>query len=135
MRILLLVIMMVSVLLSADLGWSHNYKEALKQAKKEKKHLYMLITSKNCRWCKKFAATTLQDKATLATLNKKYILLNVDKNLDFFPSKFDGSRVPKHYFLTSNGEEIYSILGYWDSEDFASFLKDVDARYVKNFKK
>lgn len=132
-KILLSIMMLVSVLLSADLGWNSDYKEALKQAKVQKKNVYMLITSQSCRWCRKFEATTLQDKATLAALNKKYVLLHVDKDLDFFPEKFNRKRVPRHYFLTAKGEVIYSFLGYWNSEDFASFLGDVDSRYIKKF--
>ncbi len=132
-KILLSIMMLVSVLLSADLDWPSDYEEALKQAKVQNKHVYMLITAQGCRWCRKFEATTLQDKATLELLNKKYVLLHVDKDLDFFPKKFDTKRVPKHYFITEKGEEIYSFLGYWNSEDFTSFLDDVDARYTKKF--
>ncbi len=132
-KILISIMMLGSVLLSADLEWPSDYEEALKQAKIQKKHVYMLITAQGCRWCRKFEATTLQDKSILELLNKKYILLHVDKDLDFFPKKFDSNRVPRHYFLTEKGEEIYSFLGYWNSEDFASFVGDVDSRYIKKF--
>ena len=132
-KILLSITMLVSVLLSAELGWGSDYDEALKQAKVQKKHIYMLITSQTCRWCRKFEDTTLQDKTTLATLNKEYVLLHVDKDLDFFPEKFDSKRVPRHYFRTAKGEEIYSFMGYWNSEDFGSFLGDVDAKYAQKF--
>lgn len=125
--------MLVSVLLSADLDWPSDYEAALKQAKVEKKQVYMLITAEGCKWCRKFEATTLQDKAILELLNKKYVLLHVDKDLDFFPKKFDSKRVPRHYFITDKGEEIYSFLGYWNSEDFTSFLDDINAKYIKKF--
>lgn len=132
-KILISIMTLVSVLLSADLGWGSDYDEALKEAKIENKQVYMLITSQGCRWCRKFEATTLQDKATLAALNKKYVLLHVDKDLDFFPEKFNRKRVPRHYFITAKGEEIHSFLGYWNSEDFASFLSDVDKKYIEKF--
>ena len=133
MKILLSIMALVSLLLSAELNWSSEYDEVLKEAKVQKKNVYMLITAEDCRWCRKFEATTLQDKATLERLNEKYVLLHVDKDLDFFPKKFDRKRVPKHYFLTDEGEEIHSFLGYWSSEDFASFLDDVEKRYKENF--
>ncbi|MBU1216035.1 thioredoxin family protein [bacterium] len=131
MKILLLMMLFVGALFGADLDWNHDYKKALEQAKIEKKDVYMLITSANCRWCRKFEATTLQDEAILQRLKKQYVLLHIDRDEDYMPEHFKKKRVPRHYFLRAGGEVIYSFLGYWANEDFASFLHDVDKRRIK----
>ena len=134
MKVLLITIALISTLFSAELDWPNDYNKALEIAKKENKHVYMLITSESCRWCRKFEATTLQDEATLERLKSKYVLLHISRDRDYMPSKFKKKRVPRHYFITQKGEVIYSFLGYWNAEDFDSFLDDVDRRYKKKFK-
>jgi thioredoxin-related protein len=135
MKFLISVVMLVSALLSAELDWPNDYKAALKQASKEKKDVYMLVTSQSCRWCRKFESTTLQDEVILERLKQKYVLLHVDRDADFIPAKFKKERVPRHYFITAKSEVIYSFLGYWSSEDFDSFLDDVERKYKKKFTK
>ena len=125
-RYLLTILMFGTMLFSAELNWDSDYEKALKEAQKQNKDVYMLITANDCRWCRKFESTTLQEKVVIDRLKKQYILLHVDREMDDFPKSFKSKRVPRHYFLTSKGEIIYSFLGYWKKDDFFSFLKDVD---------
>ena len=131
MKKLIILLVLVSSLFGADIDWPSEYKEALVQAKKENKHIYMLITANDCRWCRKFERTTLQDPKIIKALKEKYVLLHIDREMDMddMPSTFKSKRVPRHYFLDNNGEVIYTFLGYWDSLDFNSFLDDVDKEY------
>jgi len=115
-------------LFGAELDWNDDYDKALKEAKAQNKDVYMLVTSSNCKWCKKFQKTTLQDEATIERLKQQYVLLHIDKNKSYMPKKSKKKKVPRHYFITNKGEVIYSFLGYWDVEDFASFLEDVDKK-------
>ena len=134
MKFLIIMIALISTLMSSELNWSDDYDKALKIAKKEKKHIYVFVSSSTCKWRRKFENTTLADTEILKMLNKKYVLVHIDKDIDDFPSWFEVSRVPKHYFVTSKGEEIFSFLGYWDNVDFRSFLQDVDIEYKKKIK-
>lgn len=120
-------------LFGSELGWSHDYAQALEQAKKENKKVYMLITSENCRWCRKFENTTLSEPETIAKLKQKYVLVHVDRDKDVFPTKLLRKNVPRHYVLSANGNVIYTFLGYWNSEDFFSFMQEAERRfsYVK----
>ena len=120
-----------TLLFGVNLDWPNNYEVALQEAKKENKSVYMLITSQDCRWCRKFENTTLQEEIVIGKLKEKYILLHVDRDKDAFPNKFKRERVPRHYFIKANGDVIYSFLGYWDREDFFSFLREVEKRYEK----
>ena len=131
MKYIWLTLILISSLLSAELGWLDDYEVSLKIAKKENKDIYVFVTSSTCRWCKKFENTTLQDKEVLKLLNKKYVLVHADRDMDDLPEWFNAKRVPKHYFVTAKGKEIYSFLGYWDSLDFKSYLGDVDKAKIE----
>jgi uncharacterized protein YyaL (SSP411 family) len=129
MKYLILTLLLISSLWSAELGWSDDYETSLKVAQKENKDLYVLITSSTCRWCRKFENTTLQDKEVLKMLNEKYVLVHIDRDIDDFPSWMNIRSVPRHYFVTPKDEEIFTFVGYWDSLDFKSFLGDVEKEY------
>jgi thioredoxin-related protein len=135
MRYIILTLLLISSLWSAELGWSDNYEKSLKVAQKENKNLYVLITSSTCRWCRKFENTTLQDKEVLKRLSEKYVLVHIDRDIDDFPSWMKIKSVPRHYFVTAKGEEIFTFLGYWDSLDFKSFLGDVEKEHKQKIKK
>jgi thioredoxin-related protein len=135
MKYLLIIITLVSTLMSAELGWSDEYEDSLKIAQKENKDVYVLVTSSTCRWCRKFENTTLQDEKILKQLKEKYVLVHADRDIDDLPEWFNVKRVPKHYFVTAKGEEIFSFLGYWDSLDFTSFLGDVERERKKKIEK
>jgi len=127
MKYILITMALISTLWSTELvGFSDDYEASLKIAQKQNKDLYVLITSVNCRWCIKFEKTTLQDKEILKMLKEKYVLVHADRDMDDLPSWMNSKRVPKHYFVTAEGKEIFSFLGYWDSLDFRSFLGDVE---------
>lgn len=128
MRLILMTILLMSTLFGTKLDFTNDYDAALELAKKENKDVYMLITSEDCRWCRKFENTTLSDDSFVTSLEKEYVILHVSRDTDKIPSRFFAKRVPKHYFLTNDGEEIYSFLGYWNIEDFSSFLSDVEKR-------
>lgn len=134
MRQIIMIIALASALFSLELGFSSNYEASLKKAQKEKKDVYMLITSDDCQWCRKFEAKTLSNKKFVRKIQEKYVIVHVTRDVDDIPSRFFAKRVPKHYFLTNKGEEIYSFLGYWNVDDFSSFLKDVQKKKVEGLK-
>ena len=37
--------------------------------------------------------------------------------------------VPKHYFMMPDQSQLYSVPGYWGTEDFHSILDDVEKKY------
>ncbi len=133
MIISLINIIFSTIMFGYELEFSNDYNEVMKEAQKEKKDVYMLITSSNCRWCKKFEESTLINIPLIKTIEKKYVILHVTRGFDDIPQKFEALRVPKHYFLSNKGEIIYSFAGYWSAEDFSSFLDDV-AKRKKEFR-
>lgn len=132
MKLLLITILFVATLFGSELEFTSDYNAALKQAKAENKDIYMLVTSESCKWCRKFENKTLVNIPLVKKIEKEYVILHVTRDFDYIPAKFKVKRVPKHFFLTQNAEEIYSFLGYWNVEDFSSFLDEVQKKKKKD---
>lgn len=131
MKFIITLLLLLPSLYASLFDFTDDYNEALKQAQKEKKNIYMLVTSDYCRWCRKFEDTTLEDEQLIELMQKKYVLLHITRSRDYIPEKYVAKKVPKHFFLDPKGEVIHSVLGYWNAEDFRSFLGDVDTK-LKN---
>jgi len=124
-------ILLLATALFSSTDWQTNYNTALKMAQEENKRVYMLIVSDDCRWCNKFERTTLKDKKILQKLNEKYVLLHLIREWDNIPKKFKTTPIPRHYFLTSQGEIIFPVVGYRDIDTFKEFLNNADERYKR----
>ncbi len=118
-----------STALFSSADWMNNYHDALEVAQDKNKRIYMLVVSDDCRWCKKFERTTLKDKKTIQRLQEKYVLLHLSRDRHYIPKKFKTTPVPRHFFLTSKGNEVFPVVGYRDVETFNGFLDDVEKRY------
>ncbi|MCW8896136.1 thioredoxin family protein [Sulfurimonas sp.] len=123
MRYLILTIALISTLCAVD--WPSDYDEAKEQAKKEKKNIYMLIGSEYCPWCEKFEKKVLSQKEVIEKLEKDYVLIYLSREIDDIPTHLEKTPVPRHYFLTENGEIIYTIVGYRSVEALYEVLNDV----------
>ncbi len=124
-------IFLLASTLFASVDWQTSYHTALKIAQDENKRVYMLVVSDDCRWCRKFERTTLKDKKILQRLNEKYVLLHLSRDTDYIPSKFKTAPIPRHFFLTAKGEEVFPVVGYRDTIMFNDFLDNADKRYER----
>lgn len=132
MKKIFLVMMLCIGVFGAEIAWNSSYDTALAKAKKESKPLMVLITSEECRWCRKLESTTLQDKEIISRINAKFQAVNVTKDKSIYPKNLTAKMVPTSYFIDpANGKVIYSIPGYWDSEDYNSILDDALRKYKK----
>jgi len=90
----------------------NNYKEAFLVAKKSNKPVFILFTTKYCRWCRKLKDTTFKDEQIIKRLNDEFIVLLLDKNHSSYPAKYNISAVPTVYITNENEEVFTSIMGY-----------------------
>ena len=133
MRYIVSLILISFSLFSAELDWSHNYKQGLVDAKKEHKLLYVFITSDTCKWCRKFESTTLQDRAIKKRLYSEFITIHLSRDRDEIPEKFKTAPVPRHYFTDAEGNILDSTLGHRGVECFDSFMDNAHERFkLKN---
>jgi len=123
-KTLILFFIFFSPLWGIELNSTNDYNKALKQAQKENKKIYLLITSKYCMWSKKFKRSVLRNRRVIKKLNKKYIFVSLVKEKDFIPDRFNKKNVPIHYFLSNEGKIIYTYLGYWSYKDFSLYISD-----------
>lgn len=130
-KIILLLILSVGIF-AAEIAWNSTYDTALAKAKKESKPLMVVITTEQCRWCRKLESTTLQDAEIISRINAKFQAVNVTKDKSIYPKNLTAKMVPTSYFIDPSTEKvIYSIPGYWDSEDYNSILDDALRKYKK----
>lgn len=125
--------MMLSIwVFGAEIAWNASYDTALSKAKKESKPLMVLITTEECRWCRKLENTTMQDEEIIARINAKFQAVNVTKDKSIYPKNLTAKMVPMSYFINpTNGKVLYSIPGYWGSEDYNAILDDALRKYKK----
>ncbi|MCX6061409.1 MAG: DUF255 domain-containing protein [Campylobacterales bacterium] len=130
-KLLALCLLAISVF-GADITWNGSYDQALVKAKKEGKPLMVLITSETCRWCRKLESTTLQDDEIVSRINISFQAVNVTKDKSIYPKNLSAKMVPMSYFIDPrNGKVLYSIPGFWGTEDYNSILDDAIQKYKK----
>ena len=126
MKQFLILVFLVVGLFGAEVDWSSDYKQALKDAKKEHKLVYVLITSDSCQWCRKFENTTLQDKAILKRLYSEFEVVHLSRDRHKIPKGFETAPIPRHYFVDSNGKVLYSSLGHRGTICFDAFMDNAE---------
>ena len=126
MKFFIVAIILISNFHAINLNWLHDYDVALEQAKKEKKDVYLFIGADVCRWCDRFYKTTLSKKEVIKKLEENYVLLYMSRDQHKIPDKFEKYGVPRHYFLTENGEIIFKTQGSREVDGFYSLLEEVD---------
>lgn len=132
MKKLFLMCLLTLGLFGAEITWNSSYDQALLKAKKEGKPLMVLITSEQCRWCRKLESTTLQDDEIVSRINSAFQAVNVIKDKSIYPKNLSAKMVPMSYFLDpKTGKVLYSIPGYWGAEDYNSILDDALRKYKK----
>ena len=126
MKILIILSTLFFHAFSADLNWEHNYDKALQKANVENKNVYLFIGADVCKWCDRFKEMTLSDQAVISKLKEDYILLYMSRDRHKIPKHFIVKGVPRHYFLTPQGEIIYTTRGSREIDGFYSLLEEVD---------
>jgi len=100
-----------------------NYEEAFKIAKTENKAVFILFSTKYCRWCTKLRETTLKNPEIIKRLNEEFIVLFLDRDIDTYPSKYKVKAVPAIYFTDKNEEIFTTMVGYHkDPHDFIKWF-------------
>lgn len=131
MKKMVLWLIMPLWLFGAEINWSTNYAEAQAKAKKESKPMLVIITTEQCRWCRKLEATTLEDPSIVNRINTRFSAVHVTRDKSVYPKNLTAPMVPMSYFLDPNGKVLYSMPGYWSTEDYESILDDALKRYKK----
>lgn len=112
---------------ATNMGYFREYNQALEVAKKENKPLMIVMVGDYCPWCRKFERKTLQREAVAMSVNKNFIALIVDRNLDKdkYPKELYANRIPTVYFIEPTKEsKFFESLGYVKNDEFQETLSE-----------
>lgn len=124
MKKLGLLALLMANLFASDIAWNDTYEQAQAKAKKESKPMLVIITTEQCRWCRKLEATTLSDDEVVSKINSRFVPVHLTRDKSVYPKNLTAKMVPMSYFLDGNGKILYSMPGYWPVEDYQSILDD-----------
>ena len=127
MRKIILMMMLLTGSIFA-LDWVKDIDTALEVAKKEHKNIMVMVESESCRWCKKMKGRTLSDDAVEKRL-EKFVLVKVMREDGNAMAKLPPVRgVPTIFFMKEDKAIIEEIIGYFNVEDFVSYINDVETK-------
>ena len=110
------------------LDWAKDMDTALSTAKKEHKNIMVMVEGEHCRWCKKMKGRTLSDDAVEKRL-ENYVLVKVMREDGNAMAKLPPVRgVPTIFFMKEDKAIIEEIIGYFNVEDFISYINDVEKK-------
>ena len=133
-KIVLMVLVCTSLLLSAEVKWEKDYSTAVTKSKVTKKPLMFIVSNHNCRFCVQFENTTLKNPKVVQKLNSDFInaIVYIDEN-PIFPRQLNVPGTPGTWFLKSDGEPMYEpVMGAVDSEQFLGALDTVKQEFKKS---
>lgn len=118
-------------------NWMEWGKPALEKAKKENKLLFVSIGYFSCHWCHVMQRESFADKDIAKLLNKNYISIKVDRELnpvldkrliEFVQVSTGTAGWPLNVFLTP---DAYPLVGatYMPPEQFSSVLKNLTKKW------
>jgi hypothetical protein len=112
-----------------EISYQNDYKIAVDEATKDKKYLFVLVTTEGCGWCRKLKKITLNNKEIKENLTKDYIAVELDRDSSYYPKSIEIKGVPSVIIIDPKSEEVIkSIVGF--REDANDYLKWF--RYVEN---
>jgi thiol:disulfide interchange protein len=102
------------------------FNEALAQADKDKKLVFLDIYAVWCGPCKRLKATTFKDQAVGEYFNKRFVSIAIDGEKGEGPAlaqKLKLTAYPTLYVLDSKGNLVRKIVGYRTAEQLLAEIK------------
>lgn len=125
-KIILGLLFLSSTLFSLE--WVKDIDTALSVAKKEHKNIMVLVEGENCRWCQKMKHRTLSDKSVEKKLEKYVVVKVMRENGNGMSVLPPIQGVPTIFFMKENKAVIEEVIGYFNVEDFLSYISDVEKK-------
>ena len=120
-----------TTLFAGEIVWMKDINSAFKLAQKEQKIVMVLVEGKHCRWCVRMKDRTLADVNVEKKL-KSYIAVKVMReDEDAVKDLPIIHGVPSIFFMTPKKKVLESVIGYFNVEDFLSYISDVEKKKLK----
>jgi len=131
MKKLIIVLLIFSAWLSADIDWQKDIPSALSLAKQENKMLMVFVEGENCRWCKKMKYRTLGDEKVEQRLQAFIVVKVMQENREAVKHLPAIDGVPTIFFINSDKKLLQDVVGYFDVDDFISYIDSVEKKVRK----
>ena len=111
----------------SKLEWETEFAIAFERAKNEHKHVMIMVEEPQCKWCVKMKKGALSNPHVQEKL-QAYVLLKVQRSDKDSIKQIEGftSAIPSFHFMQANKETIETIIGYFETEDFLSYLVEIE---------
>ncbi len=109
---------------ASELKHADSYEYAIAKGLKENKNILMYTHSPYCPWCTKMENETLSNKKVIEFINKNYVYVSIDVEMDDFPTKFKPNGTPTTFIIDPKTQKkLYSLRGYKSPRSFLGRLK------------
>lgn len=126
MKTLLFSLLLSIALFGADsIQWERDYQHAVQKAAQVNKPVFFVISSHDCRWCRRLETHTFSDPEVIAKLNAAFVnvIAYVDAG-DFVPNELASPGTPTLWFLDTKGRAMFNPIE--GSVGPTDFLKATD---------
>jgi len=128
-KILLIVFMLVSMVYGEYR--TKSFDALVVQAQKENKLILVELSSGNCHYCQ-FMEGVFKDDGVKAEMEKSYVFVNYNVDIDGFPARFDAMSTPTFYFVSSDGKTIVDKVAWaMKQPQFLSYITEIANRELK----
>jgi thioredoxin-related protein len=125
-KIILSIVLLSGALLALD--WVKDIDTAVEIAKKEHKNIMVMVEGEHCRWCKKMKGRTLTDDAVEKRLEKFVVVKVMREDGNAMAKLPPVEGVPTIFFMKEDKAIIEDIIGYYNVEDFTSYIDDIEKK-------
>ncbi|MEA1892559.1 MAG: DUF255 domain-containing protein [Campylobacterota bacterium] len=126
-------LLLATTIMADSINWAKDYQSGIKQAIKENKPMFFVISRDTCKYCVILKKTTFKDKKVIEALNKDYIsiIAQIDEN-DYVPKDLYAPGLPALWFLKEDGTPLFQpLMGMIESNDFLEALRIVNEEFSK----
>lgn len=140
MGLLAALLVLVSLLLDGlvpaaraeDVPWTR-YEEALREAQRSGKPVFLYFFVSDCQYCRKMESRTLVSSRVVEYLREEFVSAKVDG--ERFPQlarRYMVRGFPTIWFLSPEGKPISSLPGYVEPEELARVLRYIGGGHYRS---
>ena len=130
MKPLILLFLLLTNTLSAEITWTLYDDEILEKVKSENKRVMVMITQPKCDACWFMKEIIFKKPAVSDEIAKNFVAINIDTSEDFVPDEFPYFATPTFYFLNTKGEIVERLNGAANEKDFLEFVHKVKQKAI-----
>ncbi len=128
MKKMIVMMLLVTSALFAQVHWVKDLDDAYDIAAQEKKIVFVLLSQKGCPACKYMKNVVLQNSEVQKALAKDFVVVHLDIHEDFVPLALEHFVTPTLYFLNSDEGVLKRVNGYENAKDFLTELKSLTSQ-------